>query len=175
VSSPRDAGRPDIASRDDITTLVVAFYGRAFEDDLLGPVFVDVAHLDLDAHLPVMCDFWETVILRAGIYRRNALQVHSDLHGKSPLTPEHFGRWLDLWTATVDALFSGERSELAKVQATRIAWSMSRRLMGESGSEFVTLQRASAGLLGAGSGVEPPRDASRDQGEDHAHGEEQQR
>lgn len=175
MSGPRGVGHPDIASRDDISTLVIAFYGRAFADDLLGPVFVDVARLDLDAHLPVICDFWETVILRAGTYRRNALQVHADLHEKSPLTPEHFGRWLDLWTGTVDALFSGQRSELAKVQATRIAWSMSRRLMGESGSEFVTLQRASAGLLGAGAGVEPPGDAACDQGEHHTHGEEEQR
>jgi hemoglobin len=135
VSSRGDVGRPDIASRDDISTLVVAFYGRAFEDDLLGPVFVDVARLDLDAHLPVMCDFWETVILRAGIYRRNALEVHADLHGRSPLTPEHFGRWLDLWTATVDALFSGERSELAKVQATRIAWWASRGVSSSLSSE----------------------------------------
>jgi hemoglobin len=43
-------------------------------------------------------------------------------------------------------MFCGERSELAKVQAARIAWSMSRRLMGESGSEFVTLRRASSGV-----------------------------
>ncbi|MGH3782975.1 MAG: hypothetical protein ACRDRO_20720, partial [Pseudonocardiaceae bacterium] len=41
-------------------------------DDSLGPIFVDIAQLDLAAHLPVMCDFWETVLLRAGLYHRNA-------------------------------------------------------------------------------------------------------
>ncbi|MDI1289759.1 MAG: group III truncated hemoglobin [bacterium] len=143
MSSPDEFRLDDITTRDDISGLIVAFYREAFQDDLLGPVFVEVANLDLEAHLPVMCDFWETVILRAGTYRRNALEVHTALHEKSPLTPLHFGRWLEYWTAIVDEMFAGPNAELAKLQATRIAWSMSRRLMGESGSEFVTLKRAS--------------------------------
>jgi truncated hemoglobin YjbI len=70
--------RPDITGRDDIADLVTAFYQRAFTDDILGPVFVDVAAMDLPAHLPVMCDFWETVLFRAGRYRRNALPLCQD-------------------------------------------------------------------------------------------------
>ncbi len=133
--------RRDIASRMDIAELVTDFYTRCFDDDLLRVVFVDVAHLDLAAHLPVMCDFWETVLFRTGSYRRNALQVHTDLHAKSELTSAHFGRWIEIWNASVDASFVGLKAELAKRQAARIAWSMSRRLMGESGSEFVTISR----------------------------------
>lgn len=131
----------DIAGRDDIAVMVRAFYETAFEDPLLGPVFVDVAHMDLDAHMPIMCDFWEAALFTPGIYRRNALQVHVDLHAKAHLTAEHFGRWVDLWHATVDAHFTGDVADRAKEQGSRIAWSMSRRLMGESGSEFVTIRR----------------------------------
>lgn len=131
----------DIAGRDDIAVMVRAFYETAFEDPLLGPVFVDVAHMDLDAHMPIMCDFWEAALFTPGIYRRNALQVHVDLHAKAHLTAEHFGRWVDLWHATVDAHFTGDVADRAKEQGSRIAWSMSRRLMGESGSEFVTITR----------------------------------
>jgi truncated hemoglobin YjbI len=61
-----------LVDREDVERLVRTFYTRAFDDPLLGPVFLDVAHLDLEAHLPVMCDFWETVLFRAGLYRRNA-------------------------------------------------------------------------------------------------------
>jgi len=91
----------------------------------------------------VICDFWETVLFRAGLYRRNALQVHADLHAASPLSAGHFARWLALWTAAVDARFAGGKAELAKIQATRIAYSISRRLLGASGSEFVTIRRPS--------------------------------
>ncbi|PZS39424.1 MAG: hypothetical protein DLM62_08380 [Pseudonocardiales bacterium] len=53
--------RPDIADRGDIADLVTPFYRRVFADALLGPIFVDVAKVDMSVHLPVMCDFWETV------------------------------------------------------------------------------------------------------------------
>jgi hemoglobin len=132
---------PDLSGREDVELLVRTFYARAFADPLLGPVFLDVAPMDLAAHLPVMCDFWQTVLFRAALYRRNALQVHTDLHAIFPLSSQHFARWLALWVATVDEHFAGEKAELAKTQAARIGYSISRRLLGESGSEFVTIQR----------------------------------
>jgi hemoglobin len=75
---------------------------------LLGPVFVDIAHLDLAVHLPVMCDFWQTVLFRSGTYRRNALQPHMHLSERAHLTPAHFARWLRLWCATVDERHVGD-------------------------------------------------------------------
>jgi hemoglobin len=135
-----EPGRPDIADRADISGLVAEFYRRAFADDLLGPVFVDIARVDLSAHLPVMCDFWETALLRAARYRRNALQPHIVLDAEVKLTSAHFARWPALWNATVDERHAGERAELAKVQATRIAGSISRRLRGQPAMELVTLR-----------------------------------
>ncbi|HEU4756353.1 MAG TPA: group III truncated hemoglobin [Agromyces sp.] len=129
----------DLADRDDVERLVVAFYETAFRDPMIGPIFTDVAHMDLAAHLPIMCDFWETVLFRTGAYRRNALQVHVALHARHPLTEAHFDRWLELWDATVDAGFTGPAAEQAKLQAARIAGSMRRRLSGRSGSAFETL------------------------------------
>jgi hemoglobin len=107
------------------------FYSRAFRDDLLGPVFVDVAHMDLDAHLPVMCDFWETALLSAGTYRGNALRPHQRLHTLARLTPTHFTRWLRLWRSTIDDRHAGPKADQAKIQAARIAGAMSRRITGE--------------------------------------------
>jgi hemoglobin len=132
--------RPDIADREDISRLVTEFYRRAFTDDLLGPVFVDIARVDLSAHLPVMCDFWETVLLRAGRYHRNALRPHVALDAQVTLTPAHFARWLALWAATVDERHAGEKAELAKVQACRIAGSISRRLRRQPAAELVTIR-----------------------------------
>lgn len=129
----------DLASRADVEQLVVAFYETAFRDPLIGPIFTEVAHMDLAAHLPIMCDFWETVLFRSGAYRRNALQVHVGLHARHPLTEAHFARWLELWTVTVDGHFAGPVAERAKLQATRIAGSMARRLAGRSGSALETI------------------------------------
>lgn len=129
----------DVQDRSDIADLVTTFYRRAFEDELIGPIFTDIAHLDLDHHLPIMCDFWETVLFRAGLYQRNAFAVHVALNAKVNLDGEHFERWLKIWVKNVDDHFVGEVAERAKTQAARIAASIHRRLQGRSGSAFETL------------------------------------
>jgi hemoglobin len=122
------ASGADITTRADIAALVTEFYRRAFDDPLLGPIFVDVARLDIQAHLPIMCDFWQAVLLRAGTYHRNALTVHTALHRRTPLTATHFTRWTTLWNSTVDDLFAGPVAARAKTQAGRIATSLHTRL-----------------------------------------------
>lgn len=118
----------DIGSRDDLAELIEDFYTRAFADPLIGPVFTEVAHLDLQAHLPIMCDFWESALFQAGNYRRNAFLVHRALHVQDPLTESRFARWLLLWCTVVDERHVGPVAERAKTMAERIAGSMSRRL-----------------------------------------------
>lgn len=131
--------RHDIRNRPDIALLIEAFYHRAFVDAVLGPIFVDVARMDLQAHMPVMCDFWETVLFQAGLYKGNAFNVHLDLHFQVPLTAMHFQRWLDIWEATVDELFAGDKAIQAKIQAGRIAGSIRRRLERSVDGELLTV------------------------------------
>lgn len=68
------------------------------------------------------------------------LRPHVVLDAQVTLTPAHFARWLALWTATVDERHAGEKAELAKAQAIRIAGSISRRLRGQPATEFVTIR-----------------------------------
>jgi hemoglobin len=120
--------RRDIASRADCERLVRAFYGRALEDPIIGFIFVDVAKLDLEAHVPRIASFWETILLGAQSYGGGAFRPHAQLHGKVRLRGGHFERWLALWRDTVDELFAGERAELAKAHAVRVARAFHGRL-----------------------------------------------
>ena len=138
------AERHDIRNREDIADLVTEFYTRGFADPVLGPIFIDIAKMDLEAHMPIMCDFWETVLFQAGLYKRNAFDVHLDLHGKASLTPSLFQRWLDIWEGTVDDLFEGNKAIQAKIQAGRIAGSISRRLERTVDGELITLSTRTA-------------------------------
>lgn len=144
VSGPRP-GLVDIATRQDVLALVETFYAKAFKDDLIGPIFTEVVHMNLPRHLPIMADFWQTVLFKAGLYSRNALKIHFDIHAREPLTLEHFNRWLQLWTNTVDDLFAGEKAELAKVSAHQIAGSMHRRVTGRPASRYSTISRREQG------------------------------
>jgi hemoglobin len=118
----------DIEDRGDCERLVRAFYGRAMADTMIGWIFVDVAELDLEEHVPVIASFWETILLGTQSYRGGAFAPHAALHAKAALRGGHFDRWLVLWRATIDELFAGERAELAKAHAARVARAFHGRL-----------------------------------------------
>jgi hemoglobin len=118
----------DIETRDDCERLVRAFYTRVLSDPFLGWIFTDVAKLDVEAHVPRIASFWETILLGAVTYRGGAFRPHAELNAKTPLRPGHFERWLWLWGMTVDELFAGERAELAKSHARRVATAFVARL-----------------------------------------------
>jgi hemoglobin len=120
--------RTDIQDRADCERLVRAFYGRALTDPVIGFIFVDVAHLDLEAHVPRITSFWETILLGAQSYAGGAFRPHALLNAKVPLRAGHFERWLWLWRTTVDELFAGPRAELAKAHAERVARAFHARL-----------------------------------------------
>ncbi|HEX5147414.1 MAG TPA: group III truncated hemoglobin [Conexibacter sp.] len=120
--------RQDIRTRDDVERLVRAFYGKALVDPQIGFLFTDVARLDLEAHVPQIASFWETVLLGVKSYSGTPFEPHARLHAKVELRAGHFGRWLALWGETVDELFAGERAELAKAHALRVAQAFHRRL-----------------------------------------------
>jgi hemoglobin len=122
------AERHDIETREDCERLVRAFYGRALSDPIIGWLFTDVAKLELEAHVPQITSFWETVLLGAQSYSGGAFRPHAELHMKARLRGGHFERWLALWGATVDELFEGERAELAKAHAQRVARAFHGRL-----------------------------------------------
>lgn len=116
--------KPDLDTRSGIDRLMVAFYAKATTDDLIGEFFTDVVPFDLRHHLPVIGDFWESVLLGTQAYRkhnRSPLQLHAELDALEPLHPEHFDRWLELFRETVDELFTGPRADFAKLRSAMIA------------------------------------------------------
>jgi hemoglobin len=125
------SGTRDIASRADIERLVNGFYERVRGDELLGPIFDDVAQTDWARHLPKMYDFWEGILFGVAGFRGNPLAVHRDLASRVPLGAREFGRWLDLFQESVDIRFSGPCAESAKARALRIAAVMQHHISSE--------------------------------------------
>lgn len=131
-----DPARTDVASRADVEALLRRFYGQVLVDDLLAEPFAEIRAHGLESHLPVMCDFWETVLFRAGLYQGSAVGAHQKVHHRSTLAARHFIRWLTLWNTSIDQLYQGPTAEHAKLQAARIARSMHRRLTGSDSTEL---------------------------------------
>jgi hemoglobin len=113
--------KQDIENREDLLLLVKEFYIKLLNDPAISYIFTDVAKTDLDHHLPVLVDFWETVLFDGRSYTKNAMKPHLDLHQKSPFTKQHFDTWLTYFKSTVDELFEGEKAFIIKERATSIA------------------------------------------------------
>jgi hemoglobin len=113
--------KKDICSRKDIELLVSTFYNRVKADETLGPVFTEIAKINWEKHLPVMCDFWENAILFTGSYQGNPMDLHTHLHKAMPLLQIHFQKWNQIFINTVDSLFKGEKALLAKQRALKIS------------------------------------------------------
>ena len=110
----------DIQTREDIKLLVDAFYQRIMVDDVIGFFFTKVIPLNLEKHLPIMYDFWETILLGNITYKGNPMLKHIDLNRKEPLKPKHFERWLELWETTLQENFRGKNADEALNRAKQI-------------------------------------------------------
>jgi hemoglobin len=111
----------DLASRADVEALLRRFYGQVLVDEILAQPFAQIRINGLESHLPVMCDFWETVLFRAGLYQGSAVRAHQPVHDRRGLTADHFLRWLHLWNLTIDQMYRGPIADHAKIQAARVA------------------------------------------------------
>jgi hemoglobin len=125
------AFRPPTRDLDDlgeVAEMVRRFYGDVAQDDLLGPIFNTVARVDWSEHLPKLTDYWCRLLLGLPGYTGNPLRAHQLVHEKRAFTDQHFERWLDLFSETVDLGWTGPNAEKAKAFAVRVARAHGRQL-----------------------------------------------
>ena len=119
----------DILTKADIAELVDAFYVKVVADPVIGFIFTDVVALSWDEHIPIMNDFWGSILLATGEYHRNPMIKHLDLDKRVLLVDEHFDRWLELWKETINENFDGPRARFALERATQIARVMQAKII----------------------------------------------
>jgi hemoglobin len=116
--------RPDIATEGHIKILVDSFYHKVNADALLSLIFNEVAQVDWQKHLPLLYQFWNTLLFRTNTYQGRPWPKHALL----PVKAGHFDRWVSLFKETVDEHFSGPKAAEAKNIAASIADTFQNRL-----------------------------------------------
>lgn len=104
-----------------LPVLLERFYERVRRDPLLGPVFAGAVH-DWPSHIARLSDFWSSVMLTSGRYKGNPVAMHT-LHADS-ITPDMFGRWLEIWRSTTEELLTPADAGRMQAKAERIAESL---------------------------------------------------
>ncbi|MBP6513307.1 MAG: group III truncated hemoglobin [Bacteroidia bacterium] len=113
--------KKDIESREDVELLVNTFYDGIKVHNLLGPIFNVSANVNWETHLPKMYSFWSSLLLGEHSFTGNPMATHIALSKNIPLTSLEFSEWIQLFNATVDDLFEGEKANEAKIRAANIA------------------------------------------------------
>ena len=113
--------KKDIVDRKDIDLLMHVFYEKLLKNNTISYIFTDVAKVDIKTHIPVIADFWESILFHKDIYHNNPMKIHIDMHKKTPLLKRHFDTWLFYFNSTIDELFEGSVALLAKQRALSIA------------------------------------------------------
>lgn len=122
------ATKPDILTRADIEKLLINFYEKVKTNPIIGFIFNDIAKVNWEQHLPIIINFWETILLDNPVYKKNAMEVHYALNKIIPLEKKHFDTWLNLFYESVDAHFTGKTATLAKTRAGAIATLMLHKM-----------------------------------------------
>lgn len=127
----------DLGSRTAIHDLVVEFYREIVFDEVLEPVFHDVAEVDWPTHIPKLVDYWCRILIGEPDTPQSVTAAHRWLHELEPLRAEHCDRWWELWVRSVDAHWSGPVAEHAKSHAATLMAGMARHVFGFEWSEPV--------------------------------------
>jgi hemoglobin len=123
------SGARDLDTRAEIHDLVVRFYREIAFDELLAPVFVEVAEVDWSTHIPKLIDYWCRVLLGHPGYDGFILGAHRRVDQLQPFRVEFFDRWYELFVRTIDDGWAGPIAEAAKNHAARLAKVLARRLL----------------------------------------------
>jgi hemoglobin len=129
VSERADPDR-DLDSPEEIAEMVRRFYADVAQDELLGPLFNDVARVDWSEHLPKLTAFWCRALLGLSGYVGNPFQAHERIHSQQPFTAAHFERWLSLFHETLELGWTGPRADRAAELADNVARVHSGQLTG---------------------------------------------
>lgn len=119
---------PDLTSRGAIAELVTTFYREIVFDEVLEPVFSEIAEVDWVAHIPVLIDYWTSILLGAKDYRGSIMGVHRHLHDLASIERDHCDRWYSLWVGCVDERWAGPVADRAKSHAAALMAGMAKRL-----------------------------------------------
>jgi hemoglobin len=122
--------KEETISRENIGRMVMGFYTKVLDDEIVGPFFIaklgdDMQNEYWKPHLALLVDFWSSIALGETSYRGNPFMPHTQL---GELNREVFERWLSLFWATLDEVYTPEIAAQFKERSNIIAGNFMRNL-----------------------------------------------
>jgi len=109
-----------------VAAVVSAFYAKARQDDIIGPVFNRVVAAEQwPHHIQTITDFWSSMLLGTRRYMGRPMPKHIAI---PELTDAHFQRWLRLFRETAEELCPPHVAAMFTDRAERIGYNFRVRI-----------------------------------------------
>ena len=117
-------------TRENVERLMVLFYEKAVVDDEIGVFFRndlgdDLDNEDWEEHVGRLTDFWLAILLGEETYKGKPFGPHFNMH---ELRHESFMRWIEIFSKTVDSVFTPEIAKLFKKEGVSYSKDFMRQL-----------------------------------------------
>ena len=117
-------------TKENINKMVIRFYTKILNDDIVGPFFIAKLGNDLNnefwkPHIELLTNFWASIALGYQNYRGNPFAPHLQIGGLERAT---FEQWLKLFFETLDSIYEPHIADLFKQRSTIIAGNFMRNL-----------------------------------------------
>ena len=118
-------------THENIRTLVMSFYAKIINDDIVGPFFKAKLGEDINddhwvTHLETIIGFWTSLAFGTPKYSGNLFLPHTQL---GELKRETFEQWLKLFAQTLDEVYVESIAVKFKERSQIIAGNFMRNLM----------------------------------------------
>jgi len=120
----------DQITRENIRTFVMKFYAKVFNDETVGPFFIEKLGDDMESehwqeHLEIIVVFWTAIAFGNPKYTRQLFTPHTKL---GDVKRETFEQWLKLFGETLDEVYTPKVAALFQERANIIAGNFMRNL-----------------------------------------------
>lgn len=109
--------KTDINNRNDIEKFIITFYENVKLDTVIGIIFNEIFPIRWEHHIPLITDFWESILFNNPVYKHNAMAIHFSLNKIYPLQQKHFDSWLNIFNSTINTMYKEPVCDLAKKES----------------------------------------------------------
>jgi hemoglobin len=120
----------DLSTPTQVNYLVTSFYREVVFDDLLEPIFGEVAEVDWAEHIPRLIDYWCWILFASHPHPGAVARTHKELHALRAIEPAHCDRWFELWSRCIDEGWAGPYADRAKDHAATLMAGLAKRIFG---------------------------------------------
>ena len=124
-----DTDMTDLDTPQNIDLFIHSFYNKLLKDELMAPLFLDHANIDITTHLSTISLYWQKMLWGDPQYNNHTMNIHRAIHRDHPFEAQHFRRWFFYFEQTATESFSGTFTEKALDIAQKIILNMKKSML----------------------------------------------